>query len=150
MELAEIINPQRVFEDVSGGSKKKVLETAAGLIAQQCPELDPNELFYKLISREKLGSTGLGKGIAIPHCRASHCNNAIGAFIKLESGVDFDSVDREPVDMLFFLLVPEDAHDEHLNLLSKIATLFNDDSRRREIRTAHSSQSIYDALVTPV
>lgn len=150
MELTDIINPQRVFEDVSGGSKKKVLETAAGLIAQQCPELDPNELFDKLISREKLGSTGLGKGIAIPHCRASHCSNAIGAFLKLESSVDFDAIDREPVDMLFVLLVPQEAHDEHLQLLSKIATLFNDDSRRDEIRNARSAQGIYDALVTPV
>ncbi|HAG93378.1 MAG: PTS IIA-like nitrogen-regulatory protein PtsN [Pseudomonadales bacterium] len=150
MELAEIISPQRVFEDVPGGSKKKVLETAAGLIAQQCPELDPNELFDNLISREKLGSTGLGKGIAIPHCRANHCSNAIGAFIKLESGVDFDSIDHEPVDMLFVLLVPQDAHEEHLNILSKIATLFNDDNRRKTLRAAHSTDSIYDALVTPV
>jgi len=150
MELAEIISPQRVFEDVPGGSKKKVLETAAGLIAQQCPELDPNELFDNLISREKLGSTGLGKGIAIPHCRAHHCNNAIGAFIKLESSVDFDSIDREPVDMLFILLVPQDAHEEHLNILSKIASLFNDDDRRKTLRAAHSTDNIYDALVTPV
>ena len=93
MELAEIISPDRVFEDVSGGSKKKVLETAAGLIAQQFPELDANELFDNLISREKLGSTGLGKGIAIPHCRANHCSCAIGTFIKLESAVDFDAIE---------------------------------------------------------
>ena len=83
MELAEIISPDRVFEDVSGGSKKKVLESATGLIAQPFPELDANELFDNLISREKLGSTGLGKGIAIPHCRANHCSSAIGTFIKL-------------------------------------------------------------------
>lgn len=150
MELAEIISPQRVFEDVPGGSKKKVLETAAGLIAQQCPELDPNELFDSLISREKLGSTGLGKGIAIPHCRAQHCNNVIGAFIKLESGVDFDSIDHDPVDMLFVLLVPQDAHEEHLNILAKIAAMFNDEERRNTLRNAHSTDSIYDALVTPL
>lgn len=149
MELAEIISPQRVFEGIPGGSKKKVLETTAGLIAQQCPELDPNELFDNLISREKLGSTGLGKGIAIPHCRANHCSNPIGAFVKLESGVDFDSIDHEPVDMLFVLLVPQDAHEEHLNILSKIATLFNDDQRRETLRKAHSTDSIYDVLVTP-
>lgn len=149
MELAEIISPQRVFEDIPGGSKKKVLETAAGLIAQQCPELDPNELFDSLISREKLGSTGLGKGIAIPHCRAKHCNNAIGAFIKLESSVDFDSIDHQPVDMLFVLLVPQDAHEEHLNILSKIAAIFNDEARRETLRNAHSCDCIYDALVTP-
>ncbi|MAR89866.1 MAG: PTS IIA-like nitrogen regulatory protein PtsN [Pseudomonadota bacterium] len=150
MELAEIINPQRVFEDIPGGSKKKVLETAAGLLAQQCPELDANELFDNLISREKLGSTGLGKGIAIPHCRASHCNQAIGAFIKLETPVDFDSVDQQPVDMLFVLLVPQDAHEEHLNILSRIAAMFNDEDRRDTLRNAHSTASIYDALVTPL
>ncbi|MCG8534722.1 MAG: PTS IIA-like nitrogen regulatory protein PtsN [Pseudomonadales bacterium] len=150
MELAEIISPDRVFEDVSGGSKKKVLETAAGLIAQQFPELDANELFDNLISREKLGSTGLGKGIAIPHCRANHCSCAIGTFIKLESAVDFDAIDHAPVDMLFVLLVPQEAHEEHLNILSKVAALFSDDERRQVLRDAHSTNSIYDALVTPL
>ncbi len=150
MELAEIISPERIFEDVSGGSKKKVLETAAGLIAQQCPELDANELFDSLISREKLGSTGLGKGIAIPHCRASHCSSAIGAFLKLEAPVDFDAIDHAPVDMLFVLLVPQEAHEEHLNILSKVAALFSNDHRREELREAHNTSNIYDALVTPI
>ena len=111
MELAEIITPERVFDHVTGASKKKILETAAGLIARQFPELDPNELFDSLVAREKLGSTGLGKGIAIPHCRATHCGSAIGTFIKLESPVDFDAIDRQPVDMLFVLLVPKAAHE---------------------------------------
>jgi PTS system nitrogen regulatory IIA component len=150
MELAEIISPERVFEHVQGGSKKKVLETAAGLIARQFPELDANELFDSLVSREKLGSTGLGKGVAIPHCRASHCSSAIGTFIKLESAVDFDAIDRQPVDMLFVLLVPKEAHEEHLNILARIATLFNDDRRRETIRRAPSAQAMYDALVTPL
>jgi nitrogen PTS system EIIA component len=150
MELADIISPDRVFEHVQGGSKKKVLETAAGLIARQLPELDPNELFDNLISREKLGSTGLGKGIAIPHCRAQHCTQAIGAFIKLEAPVDFDALDRQPVDMLFVLLVPKAAHEEHLNLLAKIATLFNDEHRRETLRHAPNTQAVYDALVTPL
>jgi len=150
MELADILTPERVFEHVQGGSKKKALETAAGLIARQFPELDPNELFDNLISREKLGSTGLGKAIAIPHCRATHCSNPIGAFFKLESPVDFDAVDHQPVDMLFVLLVPKDAHEEHLNILSKIAGLFNDEKRREQIRHAPDIQSMYDALVTPL
>ena len=150
MELADIITPQRVFDAVPGGSKKKVLETAAGLIAQQCPELDPNELFDSLISREKLGSTGLGQGIAIPHCRANHCSSAIGAFIKLESSVDFDAIDHAPVDMLFVLLVPQDAHEEHLAILSQVAALFNSAERRNTLRSAQSADSLYDALVTPV
>ncbi|HEX4938154.1 MAG TPA: PTS IIA-like nitrogen regulatory protein PtsN [Candidatus Kapabacteria bacterium] len=150
MELAEIITPERVFDHVTGASKKKILETAAGLIARQFPELDPNELFDSLVAREKLGSTGLGKGIAIPHCRATHCGSAIGTFIKLESPVDFDAIDRQPVDMLFVLLVPKAAHEEHLNILAKIATLLNDDRRRETIRRAPSPQAIYDALVTPL
>ena len=150
MELADIITPDRIFEEVSGGSKKKVLETAAGLIAQRCPELDANELFDNLISREKLGSTGLGKGIAIPHCRANHCSKVIGTFLKLATSVDFDSIDHEPVDMLFVLLVPQDAQEEHLKVLSKVAGLFNDDKRRQELRDAHTSHKLYDALVTPI
>ena len=150
MELAEIITPDRVFGDVTGESKKKVLETAAGLIAQQCPELDANELFDKLISREKLGSTGLGQGIAIPHCRASHCSKVIGTFLKLASSVDFDSLDHQPVDMLFVLLVPQDAEEEHLNVLSKVAQLFNDEQRRTVLRNAQNTHLLYQELVKPI
>lgn len=150
MELAHILSPARIFENVPGGSKKKVLETAAGLIARQCPELDPNTLFDGLVAREKLGSTGLGKGIAIPHCRASHCSTPLGAFLKLENPVDFDAIDHQPVDMLFVLLVPREAHEEHLNLLARIAALLNDDRRREALRRTHSPEALYDALVTPV
>lgn len=150
MELAEIITPNRVFDEVTGESKKKVLETAAGLIAQQCPELDANELFDSLISREKLGSTGLGQGIAIPHCRANHCTKVIGAFLKLANSVDFDSLDHQPVDMLFVLLVPQNAEEEHLNILSKIAQLFNDAQRRATLRDVRNTDHLYQALVNPV
>ena len=150
MELADILSPDSVFADVSGGSKKKVLETAAGLIAQQLPELDANELFDSFISREKLGSTGLGLGVAIPHCRANHCSTAIGSFFKLSSSVDFDAIDQVPVDMLFVLLVPQDANQEHLNILAKIAALFSDDKRREQIRDLEDVHGIYDALVTPL
>ncbi len=149
MELADILTPDRVFDSVSGGSKKKVLETAAGLIARQFPELNANELFDSLISREKLGSTGLGMGIAIPHCRAKNCTSAIGTFIKLDSPIDFDAIDREPVDLLFVLLVPEDAHAEHLELLSKVAALFNNEDHRKELREAQSPEKIFNILVTP-
>lgn len=150
MKLADIITPDRVFMQVQGGSKKKVLETAAGLFARQLPELDPNELFDKLIAREKLGSTGLGNGIAIPHCRARHCTQAIAAFMKLDVAVDYDAIDRQPVDMLFVLLVPQEAHEEHLNLLASIAGLLNDAQRRETLRHATSAQTVYDVLVTPL
>lgn len=149
MELADILSPDRIFDSVPGGSKKKVLETAAGLIARQLPELNANELFDNLVSREKLGSTGIGKGIAIPHCRSLNCTKAVGTFIRLETPVDFDAIDHQPVDMLFVLLVPKEAQQEHLNLLSKIAGLFNDDQRREALRNAASLQAVYDLLVTP-
>ena len=149
MELADIITPDRVFDDVAGGSKKKVLETAAGLIARQVPELNALDLFDSLISREKLGSTGLGKGVALPHCRAKHCQRAIGSFIKLSAPVDFDSIDHLPVDLLFVLLVPEDADKEHLEILSKVAALFNDDQRCQSLRGSGDDDKIFDLLVTP-
>lgn len=148
MELVDILSPDRIFENVQGGSKKKVLETAAGLIARQLPELNPDDLFDNLISREKLGSTGIGKGIAIPHCRSQNCNQPIGSFLKLETPVDFDAIDHQPVDMLFVLLVPKEAQQEHLNLLARIATLFNDDTRREKLRHAVGSQALYDVLVS--
>lgn len=143
MDVANIITPERTFTDVEGTSKKRVLENAAGLIAQQAPEFTANELFDNLITRERLGSTAIGKGVAIPHCRARHCSHTIGALFKLQEAVDFDAMDNEPVDLMFVLLVPEEATEEHLQLLSQIAQRFSDENVRDSMRSAPSKESFF-------
>lgn len=147
MDVADIISLDRTFIDVEGASKKRVLENAAGLIAQQSPEFTANELFDSLISRERLGSTAIGKGVAIPHCRAKHCTNTVGALLKLQEAVDFDAVDHEPVDLMFILLVPEDATEEHLQLLSQIAQRFSDENIRDSLRSSSDKENFFQQFV---
>src|SRR5690606_25849683 len=106
----------RSLVNVPGGSKKAVLEEIAKVIGQQVPDLDRQTVYESLIAREKLGSTGFGNGIAIPHCRLKGCPSPISALLHLNHPVDFDAIDGAPVDLLFVLLVPEAATDEHLEL----------------------------------
>ena len=147
MDVTEIITPARTFTQVEGTSKKRVLENAAGLIAQHAPEFTANELFDNLINRERLGSTGIGKGVAIPHCRTKHCHGVFGALFKLQEPVDFDAIDNEPVDMMFVLLVPEEATEEHLQLLSQIAQRFSDENVRDGMRNAIDKDNFYQEFV---
>ncbi len=147
IRLAHILTPERSQVNVPGGSKKRVLEYIAHLIASDLPEIDEDVLFESLVAREKLGSTGFGNGIAIPHCRLIGCNAPISAVLHLETAVDFDAIDGEPVDLLFVLLVPEEATDEHLELLRQIASIFEQDDVRERLRNAPDSTALYQAVV---
>ena len=99
------------------------------------------------MAREKLGSTGFGDGIAIPHCRLIGCTAPISAVLHLETAVDFDAIDGEPVDLLFVLLVPEEATDEHLELLRQIAGIFEQDDVRERLRNAPDSNALYQTVL---
>lgn len=143
MQLDNILTPGRTLCGVPGTSKKRVLENIAHCIAEDIKTLDPNQVFDSLIAREKLGSTGLGHGIAIPHCRIKECSKIIGTLVKLEEPIDFDAIDGEPVDLIFVLLVPDQADDEHLQVLAKIAEMFNDESFCRRLRYCEDSQALY-------
>ena len=101
MHLREILTENHISFDAHAGSKKRALELVSTLITRDHPELDAAEVFDNLISRERLGSTGIGHGIAIPHGRIRNITEVVGALVKLESGVDFDSADDEPVDLMF-------------------------------------------------
>ncbi len=120
------------------------------MIAARDPSLTVNAVFDCLLARERLGSTGLEEGVAIPHGRMRGITRAIGAFMRLNQGVDFDAQDRQPVDLVFGLLVPEDATDEHLQILSQLAEMLSDPSLREQLRTAESEQSIFDLLAPSV
>ena len=120
MPISQILSPDRTFAGVQGVSKKRVLELTGKLVAQHT-NLDADAIYDSLIAREKLGSTGFGHGIAIPHCRLPGCNKAVGALLQLDSKIDFDALDGEPVDLIFILLVPEEATEEHLQILKMLA-----------------------------
>ncbi len=147
IRLEHILTPARSKVNVPGGSKKRVLEYIAHLIATNQPEIDEDILFESLVAREKLGSTGFGNGIAIPHCRLIGCNAPISAVLHLEAPVDFDAIDGEPVDLLFVLLVPEAATDEHLELLRQIAGIFEQDDVRERLRNAPNDDALYQAVL---
>ena len=109
MQFDAILTKERTKAHVEGVSKKRVLESLATLFADNLESLDVDELYRNLLSREKLGTTGIGSGIAIPHCRFNTQGRTYGACLTLASPIDFDAVDNEPVDIIFAMLVPEDA-----------------------------------------
>jgi PTS system nitrogen regulatory IIA component len=147
IRLENILTPGRSLVNVPGGSKKRVLEQIAKVIAQDHPDLDYQSIFESLIAREKLGSTGFGNGIAIPHCRMAGCNAPLSAVLRLDTPVDFDAIDGAPVDLLFVLLVPQAATDEHLELLRQIASMLDRDDVRERLRSAPTDQALYEVVV---
>lgn len=150
MHITDIIAPDRVLVGLAGGSKKRVLEFFSKFIAQNMPSLDSGEVFANLVARERLGSTGIGHGVAIPHCRISHCQHAVGTFIKLRERVDFDAIDGDPVDLIFILLVPEHACEEHLHTLAMLAKLFSDEDMRRRLRQTDTNPALFELLSTAI
>lgn len=143
MQIADILTPDNISCNVHVNSKKRVLELMGGLIATSDPSLVETEIFECLVERERLGSTGLGKGVAIPHGRTGTSNRAIGAFVKLSGGVDFDAVDNEPVDLIFALLIPDHFSDEHLQILSLLAQMFSDKKFCDSIRKTEDATELY-------
>ncbi|XUO84550.1 PTS IIA-like nitrogen regulatory protein PtsN [Halomonas sp. KM007] len=150
MMLETILPPERVLYDVPGGSKKRVLEFFSTFIAQNTPSLDSQEVFSRLIGRERLGSTGIGNGVAIPHARSPHCSTPIAGFLKLAEPVDFDAIDGDPVDLVFVLLVPEEADDTHLALLGQVATIMNDAATRQQLRNVSSQRELLTLLTDKI
>lgn len=147
IRIENILTPGRSLVNVPGGSKKRVLEQIAKVIGQDLPDLDPQTIFESLIAREKLGSTGFGNGIAIPHCRMPGCVSPLSAVLRLDAPVDFDAIDGAPVDLLFVLLVPEAATDEHLELLRQIASMLDREEVRERLRRAATGQDLYQTVV---
>lgn len=150
MTLDTILPPERTLFAVPGGSKKRVLEFFSTFIAQNIPSLDCQEVFSRLVGRERLGSTGIGQGVAIPHARSPHCKEPIASFLKLAEAIDFDAVDGEPVDLIFVLLVPEQADDAHLTLLGQVAGIMNDAATRTALRRAENQPELHRLLTDAI
>jgi nitrogen PTS system EIIA component len=146
MEISEILAPDRVVCNISINSKKAALETLAGMIAAADPEVSQSDVYESLIARERLGSTGLGQGIALPHGRRKGGTHTLAAFMRLQTPIQYDAIDQKPVDLLFALLVPEASTEEHLNILSRLATMFSKPAIVNSIRTGETTEAVYMIL----
>ncbi|HDK37774.1 MAG TPA: PTS sugar transporter subunit IIA [Thiolapillus brandeum] len=127
-------------------SKKRALEVVAELLAAGTNTPSAEAIYEKLLDRERLGSTGMSHGIALPHARIKGINKPTGAFLRLSKGIDFDSLDNKPVDLVFGLLVPEQATEVHLELLAELARLFNKPQLCAQIRQATSDEQVLHLL----
>jgi len=144
--LQNILTLDRIVIAAKMPSKKKVLEQIAQSVAFSLPTLRVHEIFDSLIARERLGTTALGQGFAIPHCRLA-IPEPIGCFMLLKEGVDFEAEDNVLVDMLFALFVPEDANEQHLELLADIALIFRQHAMRAQLRSATNCEQLYQRLI---
>ncbi len=139
MQVSELLELERISCNTDAASKKRVLEQLSALLAGSQSELTQTQIFDSLLSRERLGSTGLGHGVAIPHGRVKNTDRTLVALLKLDHGIDYDAIDNQPVDLLFALLVPEQSTDEHLQLLSQLAEMFSDPELINQLRAANDS-----------
>jgi PTS system nitrogen regulatory IIA component len=142
----QLIVAERIGNSLDISSKKRLLEVLGELLASAVPNLGPEAVFERLLERERLGSTGLGHGVALPHARMEQITEAVGAFAQLRRGVDFAAIDEGPVDLVFALLVPEEANEMHLQLLSRLAAMFSDPQLRQDLREADSKDRILALL----
>ena len=142
--LSQILTPQRTVCRVAGVSKTHIFETIAKIISNDQQSLPYDEVLDRLVTRERLGSTGMGQGIAIPHCRLSGCNRPLGSLLTLEDAIPFDSPDNVPVDLLFVLVVPAQAHQEHLDILANIAQLISQTDMGERLRASRDDRTLYD------
>jgi PTS system nitrogen regulatory IIA component len=145
---ALLVNADSISFRDPATSKKKVLENLSQKLAANTSATTAEKIFQVLLERERLGSTGLGKGVAIPHARVPDLPHTVAAMMTLENPVDFESVDSQPVDIAFALLVPEDDTDNHLQHLSRLVTLFRDVDVCDKIRNANSAEAIFELLLS--
>ena len=145
--ISQLLPLSNVVVDLDASSKKRVFEQA-GLLFENNQGIARSTVFDSLFTRERLGSTGLGQGIAIPHGRIKGLKDAAGAFLRLAAPVQFDAPDGRPVSMLFVLLVPEQANETHLQLLSELAQMFSDRVYREALQNAPDATQIHQMFMT--
>lgn len=148
MLLENILTEDRTRVNVQSASKKRTLETLAQIFAEDIDIIDADELFQYFINRERLGSTGIGHGIAIPHCRFKTAGQTFAACITLEEPIDFDSVDSEPVNVIFAMLVPEDAEANHLQTLASIAESLQKPEYVTALRKSTTSSELFRCAIS--
>jgi len=145
---ALLVNADNISYHDEATSKKRVLENLSRLLAANSEALTAEKIFQVLLERERLGSTGLGKGVAIPHARVPDLNHTVAAMLTLSEPVDFEAADGQPIDIAFGLLVPEDDSGNHLQHLSRLVTLFRDAECCSKIRQAGNAEAVFEYLLS--
>ena len=140
--ISKILTSECVLLDSESTSKKRVFERV-GILFENTQNIARSQVFDSLFAREKLGSTGLGQGVAIPHGRVKGLRDAVAAFVKMETPIPFDAPDGLPVNFIFVLLVPERATDLHLQILGELAQMFSDQTFRDQLEKANEASAIH-------
>ena len=148
MEIAEILTMDGVLANLKAGSKKQLLQELAAVAAKETG-VHERIIFDVLLERERLGTTGVGKGIAIPHGKLGDIDRLYGVFARLPSAVDFEAIDEQPVDLIFLLLAPETAGADHLKALARISRLLRDDDVCVRLRGSDHAEALYALLTQP-
>jgi len=148
MDLSDLITPYGVISSLKASSKKQALQELSARAAK-LTGIDEREIFNTLLQRERLGSTGVGNGIAIPHGKMKSLNRIVGLFARLEEPIDFEAIDEEPVDLVFLLLAPENAGADHLKALARISRLMREPSAVEKLRSSRDKEALYAVLTEP-
>lgn len=146
MQLSSLLHAENCAAKTKAKSKKRALELVAKLAAETISDVKAEELFQQLVARERLGSTGIGLGIALPHCRYEAIENPTGICMTLANPIDFDSIDNKAVDVIFAILVPQEANESHLQALAAVAEVLQQKELLENIRRANSAQEILQAI----
>ena len=146
MKILDILSPARIFPNIECNSKKAAMELLAKNIASSNNGIDQIDVIDSLIARERLGSTGLGNGIAIPHGRLKYCEKTVATFIQLKNGIDYGAIDNMPVDLIFALIVPEESTDEHLQILAILAKMLSETETVDKLRNSKTAKEIFYIL----
>ena len=147
MKLSELLEENSIIPDLKAKDKKGVLEELAEAMALQKPSIDKGSLVKVLLERERLGSTGIGDGVAIPHGKFHGIEHPIISFGRSRKGLDFESMDGEPVYLFFLLVAPENSASIHLKALARIAKLLKNSSFRKVLMEAQNREEIYKTIV---
>ncbi len=148
MDLNELLRPEAVIANLKANSKKQALQELAERASEICGETE-RDIFDTLLQRERLGSTGVGNGIAIPHGKIVNLDGLHGLFARLDKPIEFDSLDDQPVDLIFVLLAPEGAGADHLKALARVARLLRDADIASKLRATKDADAIYSILTQP-
>jgi len=148
MPLTDLVAPNAILPALKVNSKKQALQELAARAALLSGQ-NERTIFDILSQREKLGSTGIGNGVAIPHGKMQNLNRLFGLFARLDRPVDFEALDGQPVDLVFLLLAPEGAGADHLKALARVARLLRDPSIAHKLRASHDAESLYAVLAMP-
>ncbi|MGB7285865.1 MAG: PTS IIA-like nitrogen regulatory protein PtsN [Salaquimonas sp.] len=148
MDLSDLINPQDISVSLRSSCRKELLHDLSDIAAKKTG-LNGQEIFQTLLEREKLGSTGVGNGIAIPHGKLPGLSKITGLVAFLDKPIDFDAMDDQPVDVVFLLLAPETGGADHLKALARVARVLREPGMLQKLRDANDPQSVFDLLTMP-